>query len=412
MAKKQTETYADIIISGAGAAGLTLAVLLGKAGLKVCVIDPADAKTLSNDTKTGRTVALMNASLNILREAEVWPRLESISNPLSVMQLIDVSLRKSDPVIEPFEASDIGEKHYGFNVPNGPLRAALYEAALLDANVTLFLEQSLNDYTVQGHQVHVTTTNGALIKAQLLCGADGRNSAVREIAGIGVDKRSYEQSAITCVVNHSKSHNDTSSEFHREHGPLAVVPLPGNQSSVVWVNKTNRADEIMAMADNDFEQTLVDETQNILGAMSLEVKPQCWPLSSIKAKSLVAERVALVAEAAHVMSPITAQGLNLSLRDVAALAEIVIDGARVGQDIGNPVTLQNYEKRRHFDIETRVFGVDTMNRVVSQDIDGIKNLRHIGLKTLGYLPPLKRFAMRVGLAPAIDAGRLSRGEAL
>jgi len=149
-----------------------------------------------------------------------------------------------------------------------------------------------------------------------------------------------------------------------------------------------------------------------LGGITLEVNPASWPLCSVQAKSITAARVALVAEAAHVMSPITAQGLNLSLRDVAGLAESIVDAARVGQDIGAQATLDGYAKRRRFDIETRAFGVDHMNRIVSNDIEAIKGLRHAGLKTLSALPPLKRFAMRVGLAPAIDEGRLARGEEL
>lgn len=412
MAANQTNSRADIVISGAGVAGLTLAVLLARAGLRVSIIDPADKKVLSNDALSGRTVALMNSSLNILKAAGVWPALQPIANPLKTMTIIDVSRPKHGIVEESFEASDLGEEQYGFNIPNNALRAALFEAAQAEANITLYLERKLSDYSIDGSQAHVTLNNGKTLTAPLLIGADGRNSAVRSIAGIKHETKAYNQSAITCVINHSKSHNDTSTEFHRPVGPLALVPLPGNQSSVVWVNKTAQADELIKLSKQEFIQALQDETRDILGGITLEVNPQSWPLSSVKAKSLTAVRVALIAEAAHVMSPITAQGLNLSLRDVAGLAETIIDAARVGQDIGAKATLNAYVKRRRLDIDTRTFGVDHMNRIVSNDIEAIKGLRQAGLKTLSHVPPLKRFAMRVGLAPAIDEGRLAKGKSL
>lgn len=406
MTAKQT----DIIISGAGAAGLTLAVLLARAGLRVAVIDPADKKTLSDDKLSGRTVALMNLSLNILRAADVWSDLKEISNPLRTMTLMDVS--REQILEEPFESSDIGEEQYGFNIPNNALRAALYKTASSEKNIVFYLGRKLDSYEVHGSLVDVKLDNGKTLTARLLVGADGRNSKVREIADIKVQKREYGQSAITCLINHSKAHNDTSTEFHRPQGPLAFVPLPGNQSSIVWVNKTERCKELLGLKQQALEQALHDESQDILGGISLETKPECWPLCSIQASSLTSQRVALIAEAAHVMSPITAQGLNLSLRDVAGLAEEIIDAARVGQDVGSNVVLKAYEKRRRIDVETRAFGVDHMMRIVSNDVETVKIARHVGLKVLSSVPPLKRFSMRVGLAPALDEGRLARGEAL
>jgi len=371
MASKQT----DIIISGAGAAGLTLSILLARGGLRVAIIDPADKKALSHDALSGRTVALMNSSLNILSASGVWPALAEISNPLKTMTLMDVS--RGAPIEEPFHSSDIGEAQFGFNVPNNALRAALFKAATQEKNITFHLGRKLANYDDQGHQVSVSLDNDKTLSCALLVGADGRNSKVREIAGIDVQKRAYDQSAITCVINHSRAHNNTSTEFHRPDGPLALVPLPGNRSSVVWVNKSDKSDDLLALKKTKLEQHLQAETHDVLGGITLASDVECYPLCAIKAKSLTAARVALVAEAAHVMSPITAQGLNLSLRDVAALAEEVIDAARVGQDIGSAMTL-----------------------------------RQAGLKALSFAPPLKKLAMRVGLAPALDAGRLARGKTL
>ncbi|MGB0720577.1 MAG: FAD-dependent monooxygenase, partial [Bdellovibrionales bacterium] len=256
------------------------------------------------------------------------------------------------------------------------------------------------------------THQGVVINSPLLIGADGRHSRVRECAEIGVTRRDYDQSAITCLINHSDSHNDVSTEFHRPAGPLALVPLPGNQSTVVWVESRARAEEIMGLNEQGFVAALQAQTHDILGAITLEAGPQSYPLCAMKAKALTAPRIALVAEAAHAMSPITAQGLNLSLRDVAALAEEITDAARVGQDIGSKTVLGRYESRRRFDVGTRSLGVDAINRIVSHDIAPLKALRRGALKTLTRIAPLKSAAMRIGLAPAFDAGRLARGEAL
>ena len=408
MGAKQT----DIVISGAGIAGLTLGVLLAKAGLSVAIIDPAPESALMNNTPSGRTVALMNASLNILHAADAWPTMIDHTCPLQVMRIIDISRAQADPVEEQFDARDLGIEQFGYNAPNTVVRSTLYAVARWEKNITFYLGRKLESYRVEGAYVISTLDNDLLIRSQALVGADGRNSKVREIAGIDIAHKQYEQHAITCIINHSKTHNHTSTEFHRPSGPLALVPLPGNQSSVVWVNTPERSDELMNASTQDFIAALETEIGDILGGITLETNPESWPLSSVKAKAVTAERMALIAEAAHVMSPITAQGLNLSLRDVAALAETIVDAARLGQDIGSPVVLEHYAKRRRFDIETRSFGVDRMNRVVSNDIEAVKGLRHAGLKTLGSVPPLKRFAMRVGLAPAIDEGRLAKGEAL
>ena len=183
-------------------------------------------------------------------------------------------------------------------------------------------------------------------------------------------------------------------------------------AGVVWIEPGARADEFMRLKKNEFTQALQEQTKDILGAIQLESNPECWPLKTLKAKSLTAPRAVLMAEAAHVISPITAQGLNLSLRDVAALAETLVDAARAGLDIGSASVLHRYERRRRVDINTRVFGVDGMNKIVSNDANAVKGLRRAVLKTLDHAGPLKKMAMRAGLAPEIDAGRLAKGQKL
>ncbi len=409
--KKQINTGADIIILGGGAAGLTLAILLGQAGLSVSIVDPHKPEAFKDTALSGRTVALMNASLNIIRAAGVWDVLSPHCCPMEKMRIFDDSDGGRAPIEVEFPAQEIGAQQFGYNIPNGLLRAALFEQAVKTPNVR-FIEAAFERFEVGANNIEVTLGSGEVICGAIIVGADGRMSAVREFAGIAAKVKKYNQVAMTCVINHSCSHNNTSTEFHRENGPMALVPLPGNQSSVVWVESPERAEALLKLRKSEFEQALQDRSHNILGGVTLEVGPESWPLCTIKAESLTAPRLALMAEAAHVMSPITAQGLNLSLRDVAALAEVIVDAARVGLDIGSHAVLRAYEKRRITDIETRVFGVDAMNRLVSTPALGLKRLRRAGLKSLDSLPLVKMMAMEVGLAPQMDQGRLAKGDVL
>lgn len=407
-----TEKYrAEILIIGGGIAGLTLALLLGREGVPVHIVEPHPPKPLNETPLTCRTVALMQSSLQILKAAGVEAFCEEHGTKMEIMQIIDDSMSEQDPIISSFDSFDMGLAYFSMNIPNAPLRAKLYEDILACDHIVVH-NSALHDYSV--HETHVVARleNDDVIHAPLIVGADGRGSMVRKIAGIKSKKTDYGQSAITCVINHSRGHENTSTEFYRAGGPFALVPMKGNQSSVVWVEKTDRADNLIKLPKGDFEKALQSATNDLLGGITLETNPQSWPLCTIKAQSITADRVALVAEAAHVMSPITAQGLNLSLRDVATLAETVIDCLRVGSDIGVKQVLRDYAGRRRFDINTRVIGVDGMNRIVRHDMRAVKDLRRMGLKVLNQFSPLKMIAMQHGLAPSLDQGRLVKGEAL
>lgn len=407
MSKGQT----DIVIIGGGLAGLSLAAVLGQSGLSVVLAEPYPPKAFKDTETTGRTVALMNSSVNVIKAAGIWERIEDLTNPLQVMRIIDDSSKLREPVEIEFPASEIGFDQFGFNIPNAPLRAALFERVQKFKSVKI-IKAGFESFTEVPGGIVVHFSDGSSVKASLLVGADGRNSPVREAAGISAKAKKYDQSAITCVINHSRSHCNISTEFHRPAGPFALVPLPGNRSSVVWVERTERANEIVKLKKSEFLGALQEATNNILGGITLETGPECWPLFTIKAGALSAPRIALIAEAAHVMSPITAQGLNLSLRDVAALAESIVDAARLGLDAGSQTVLKGYEKRRRIDVDTRIFGVDRMNTIVSTDFEGLKGLRRIGLRGLENIQPLRLMAMNIGLAPRLDEGRLLRGEAL
>ncbi len=404
----KTQKYsADIMIVGGGAAGLACAVLLGQKGLNVHVTEPYPPKSLKETDPSGRTVALMQGSLNILRAAGLSEFIDEYGTEMRQMRIIDDSFQDQEPLVSDFDSFDIGLEYFGKNIPNSSLRAALYERAQALESVTIH-QSALHDLNARTARLE----DGTEITGTLIVGADGRESVVRQFAAIGVNKKTYDQAAVTCIINHSRAHDFTSTEFHRSGGPFALVPMRGNQSSVVWVEKTAKADALMAMPKDAFERALQAATNDILGGVTLASNPKSWPLCAITAKSLIAPHIALIAEAAHVMSPITAQGLNLSLRDVATLCEVIVDALRLGQDFGSVSVLETYASRRRLDIATRTMGVNGMNQIVRNDIAPIKDTRRLGLRVLNRVPALKAFAMKHGLAPTLDQGRLAMGEAL
>lgn len=393
----------DVLISGGGVAGLTLAALLGRAGLSVTLIDKGPApEPLDRVRPTGRTVALMRSSVDLIEQTGAWARCKDRAGFLRTMCLIDDSRTGFlSPRRVAFHAQEIGLDYFSMNMPNAPLRAALAEVVGALPGVRFLSGTGVRDFSVQPFGVTVTLESGVDVSARLLIGADGGRSAVRAGAGIAAREHAYGQNAITCLISHDKSHADTSTEFHRPSGPFAIVPLPGRTSSIVWVEPEDRAAEILKLDREDFTRALARKTGGILGEIRLETAPESWPLRRLRAHCLTAPRVALIAEAAHVMSPITAQGLNLSLRDVGVLAQTLIESARAGMDIGSRAVLDGYEKSRARDIRTRVVGTDLLNRLVSNDKTVFWLARQAGYGLLDHCGPLRRMAIRQGLAPSI-----------
>lgn len=404
-AMSPTNKKCDVLISGAGVPGLTLAVLLGELGLKIILIDPHPPLALHEIRPDGRTAALMAGSVNILKATGAWDRCASRGAALETLRIIEGKTRAD------FRAGDIGLPCFGINIPNGILRAALAERALKIPHINI-IPASLEGFSSDDFGITATLTNAENIRTRLLVGADGRNSETRRLSGIAVTERAYGQQAITCLIAHSKAHEHISTEFHRPGGPFTLVPMPGDVSSVVWVEHDDDANAFIKLRRADFERALQERTENLLGRITLETNPESWPLKALRAASLIARRTALMAEAAHVVSPLGAQGLNLSLRDAAVLAEEVADAARRGQDIGAHSVLSRYQFRRRADIMTRSLGTDSLTRMVSNDIGLLRSLRRAGLKTVETLDPLRHFAMNEGVTPGYDDSRLSQGLAL
>lgn len=399
----------DIIVSGAGHAGLTLSLLLAKAGFQVGLIDPASIKAIENIKPSGRTVALLNSSINVIKAAIQTLDLDKTSTPLQTMRIVDDSGHGKDLMPVEFRAGEINEDQFGFNIPNAILKNILTLEVLKTKNIVVFDESKLKVYDVKGQQVFATLDDGRTITGKIIIGTDGRNSVVREGAKIDIKRHDYGQTALTCLISHSKPHNNTSTEFHRSGGPFTFVPMKGNQCSVVWAEKNEDAQKFLSMKKQDFERAIQDRSHGLLGIITLESPPESWPLILLSADKITGNRAAIAAEAVHVISPIGAQGLNLSLRDVATLAEVLIDAARLGEDIGSASVLERYEARRRIDIKSHVIGIDGLNRAVGNHLFFVAELRRLGLKGLNTIPALKNFVMNQGLNPHMDDGRIVSG---
>lgn len=379
-----------VTIVGAGIPGLTMALILAQGGVAVTVIDKADLPDITEIEPSGRTAALMQSSLKTLERAGVWPAFRPKAERLAQLSIIDDSEfpRNQDSMVrQDFKAEELGLDEFGYNVPLGALKAALAELVQNNPDITFEVEAAL------------TPAYDAIEQADLIIGADGRNSIVRQWADINVTSSDYGQMAITCLINHSFDHDHTSIEFHRNGGPCTFVPCGEKQSAVVWVEKIDDAQGFLKLPKDSFVHALQERSRGLLGQIELVAGPESWPLMTLKADKMVARQTALIAEAAHVLSPIGAQGLNLSLRDVDVLADNIISAVETGQDIASPTLLKAYERQRMRDIHSRSLGVDILNRMVANDNPAIRGLRRLGLRALGLGGPIRHILMQQGLAP-------------
>jgi 2-octaprenyl-6-methoxyphenol hydroxylase len=259
------------------------------------------------------------------------------------------------------------------------------------------ISDAVKSFNITPAGIDVITHNGIQITGQLLVGADGRKSTVRTLSKIPVWEHNYHQSALTFLIEHPSPHHNTATEFHRPNGPLALVPLPNHLCSVVWTEPTPEADKIIHLRRGECESLFNQRTQEIYGTAQFASPIQIWPLISLRAQRINAPRVALMAEAAHVLSPLTAQGLNLSISDAVSLADCIIRFSRLGYDAGDLAVLAAYEKRQTHEINARAIGVHMLHQAISTDDPALRYLRRTGLRAVGGLTPLKKLAMDIGL---------------
>ena len=405
-----TPLQAEVAVVGAGPAGLTAALALAAVGAEVVVVAPAT--NAARDGADQRTTALLLGSLELLRNLGAWACCADLAEPLRGIRIVDDrgGMLRAPEIL--FRAAELGLQEFGANIPNPPLVAALRAVAGRAPLVSWVTTASVTRAVPGPQSVRLELAEGGSLTAKLVVAADGRHSVVRAGAGIATRTWRYPQAAIATSFCHTRPHAAITTELHRRAGPLTVVPLPGHCSSLVWVETAAEAARIAALDSDVFVEALGSRLRGLLGTLSQSLPRAVYPLGGSTAERMAKNRVALVGEAAHVFPPIGAQGLNLGLRDAAALADCVADARAQGRDIGGDTTLEAYHDARAPDVSSRSFSVDLLNRSLLMDFLPVQAARGIGLHLLANIAPLRRLAMRGGLAPIGPLPRLMQPGAL
>jgi 2-octaprenyl-6-methoxyphenol hydroxylase len=398
-------TRPTALVVGGGPAGLTAAIVLANAGLATTMVGRRPAQP------DNRTTALLAGSVAALETLGVWNLCGAKAAPLRIMRIVDDTGRLWRAPEVKFSASEIDLDAFGYNIENRHLVSALEQRARALPTLRV-IEAEVSAVDPGRESVVVTLKNGDVLRAPLAIGADGRRSLCRLAAGISIDERAYKQIALTVCLKHSRPHHNTSTEFHTASGPFTLVPLPGERSSLVWVLDPADADEIATLDDADLSAEIERASHSILGKIEVEPGRGLFPLAIGAAHRFADKRIALIGEAAHVIPPIGAQGLNLGLRDAATIGEVAVTAYRNGADIGGALVMALYDKQRRSDITGRTLAVDLLNRSLLSDFLPIQGVRGLGLYLIDRIGPLRRAVMREGVAPAGTQPRMMRGQAI
>ncbi|HSD91556.1 MAG TPA: FAD-dependent monooxygenase [Methyloceanibacter sp.] len=397
----------DVVVVGLGPSGLVTALALAEVGANVAAIGaPSPANGPSRET---RTAALLASSVDLLKSLGVWQTILPHAAPLEAIRIIDASQSLiRAPEIE-FRAEEIGLPAFGYNVANTVLTDTLHARA--KAVLPAIVAAKVNKVAFEPDRAVLSLSNGEEIAARLVAGADGRNSICRKSAGIGVTERLYDQAALAASFSHARPHESVSTELHREGGSVTTVPLPDpHASSLIWVGSPAEIERLMQLDAPDFSTALSERLAGVLGEIS-ETGPRAdFKVAGLVADRLGAKRVVLIGEAAHILPPIGAQGLNLGFRDAASLADCVAGALGKQRDPGDHETIDAYIGARRLDVITRSLGVDLMSRSLLTSLPPLQAARGLVMQGLKALPPLRRAVMRVGLTPPTELPRLMRGE--
>lgn len=395
-----TTTHTDVFISGGGIAGLAAAAALGQSGLSVVLADPMPpVETAGADGSDLRSTAILQPSRTLLERAGLWDKLAGHATPLEVLRVIDCV---GDPpeikTDRAFRSDDISDAAFGWNLPNWLTRKVLVEAIEAQKSIDLRLGTGFSSLLTREREAIVTLTDGGQVRAKLAIAADGRNSPLREAANISADIIRYGQKALAFVVTHEVSHDNISTELYLSGGAFTLVPLPDVDgepaSAVVWMNDGPDAVALQSLDVAAFSSAATERSCGVLGELTLASPRRLWPIVTQRAQTLTAERVALIAEAAHVLPPIGAQGLNTSLKDVATLLDLAETD---GLELGGRDFLDRFAKAREKDIRARATAIDLYNRICRSDTPPVQALRSLGLSVAHDIAPLRRGLMRAGL---------------
>jgi 2-octaprenyl-6-methoxyphenol hydroxylase len=410
----QSDRRYDVAIAGGGFAGRTLALALAwlaPKGFRIALID-AEAPQ-AEAPRDARALALSAASKSLLAVLELWPALASNAQAIESIEITDSPL---NAVLRPYFLGFDDEFKTGepgaYMVEAGDLARVLAAAVADERAVDVYAPNTVADYSSDGFGIALRLGSGGAIEARLLVAADGKRSRLRERAGIKCVGWSYPQLGIVTTVAHAKPHHARAVQHFLPAGPFAILPLKGNRSSIVWTESAAQGETIMAASEADFAAELGKRFGHRLGEITLAGPRQSFPLDLQIARAFVADRLALVGEAAHVVHPLAGQGLNIGMRDVAALTEIIVESARLGLDIGAAPSLERYERWRRFDSAFSAVVMDGLNRLFSNDSTPLRALRDLGLGLVERVPGLKRFLVREAAGATGNVPRLLRGERL
>jgi 2-octaprenyl-6-methoxyphenol hydroxylase len=401
----------EVAVGGAGFAGLALAIALRQAlgdPFAVTVIDPTLAHVQSKDP---RASAIAAAARRLFEAIDVWDAVAPNAQPILDMVVTDSKL---DDAVRPTFLT------FGGDVEEGePFAHMVENRHLVDALATKARDLGVDlragavaGFENAGNVIDVSLADGEVISARLLVGADGAHSLIRERAGIATHGWNYDQSAIVTTVAHEREHNGRADEHFLPAGPFAILPLTGKRCSIVWTENTREAQRIVALPDDEFHKELEKRFGLQLGDLKIIGPRRAFPLGLFTARTFIGERLALIGDAAHIIHPIAGQGLNMGLRDVAALAEAIADAARLGLDSGGPDVLERYQRWRRFDTMTMGIATDGLNRLFSNHSDVLRFARDIGLGLVERMPVLKRMFIREAAGFTGDVPKLLKGEAL
>jgi 2-octaprenyl-6-methoxyphenol hydroxylase len=395
-----TRIRTDILISGGGVAGLTAAAAFASLGFQVICVDPTPPVT--DGAAEGadlRTTAFLQPSIPVLQTAGLWARLKPFAAPLQIMRIVDAGGVTAEPrIIKDFNAADISEQPFGWNLPNWLLRREMVARLAEMPHVTFLPGVATTQLLTRSTEALVTLSDGRSVAARLVIAADGRASTMREALAIPVKTIRYGQKALAFAVTHPLPHQNVSTEIHRSGGPFTLVPLPDRDglpcSAVVWMETGPEVARLAALPVTDFEAAMTARSCQILGPLTLASRRSVWPIISQIADRMIGERTALMAEAAHVVPPIGAQGLNMSLADLAVLLDLAqADPA----GIGSAKMLDTYQRRRHLDVQARVTGIDALNRASMMGGQSLRDLRATALNALYSIAPVRISLMKAGL---------------
>ncbi len=398
----------EVAVVGAGPVGSLVAALLAGCGLTVAVIEAAEPEILCRPASDGRAIAIALSAKRALAAAGLWELMADAAEPILDIRVTD----GASPLFLHYDHTQVGDEPLGWIVENEIIKTASLTRLAALPGVTLLAPARVAEWRYGAGGAEAILVDGRQVRAALVVAADGRASPTRAAAGIGIDRWDYHQSGIVCAIAHERPHDGVAHEHFLPAGPFAILPMTHNRSGIVWTESSAAAPAIVAQSDADFLAELASRTGSFLGRVELSSPRFSYPLSLQMARRITAPRLALVGDAAHGMHPIAGQGLNIGIRDAAALAEAVVDVRRLGLDPGSPAVLERYGRWRRFDTLVMLAATDGLNRLFSNAVPPLRLARDLGLAAVNRLPAVKRHFMRHAMGLVGDLPRVLRGERL